>query len=227
MFNKKAEIGYREIFAVIFVLVFAILWFAFQELKYKPAQEQFFDAESCRLSVLTASLPTQGVTTLSELNGCKTTERTEDEIDSELVNEKLAKDLDLCWSMFGRGKIAFLKNFGGTKEICFKCAKTTFTSDIDVNKNSFETYLSNSESKLNVKPLILLNDANLKEDDVVYTMIIASKSLGDFSLLETFILGPTGVSNRVISEYFVYATNFNAALALVPREKVKETCETL
>ena len=90
-----------------------------------------------------------------------------------------------------------------------------------------EELVSSFEGINGMKTVLEMVIEDLKEDDVVYTMIIASKSLGDFSLLETFILGPTGVSNRVISEYFVYATNFNAALALVPREKVKETCETL
>ncbi len=200
---------------------------AFQNVKYKPAQEQFFDAESCRLSVLKASFPTMGVSSLGELDGCKTRDRTEIETDSSLVHENLEKDINTCWRMFGSGKVDFLKNFGGTKKICFKCAKTSFVSSVEVNKNSFEAYLDNSVSKLNVKPLILLDESNLKENDVVYTMIIASKTLSDFSLLETFILGPTGISNKYISEYFVYAANFNSAIALVPREKVKEACKTL
>jgi len=111
VFNKKGiDIGYKEIFGIIFILIFAVLWFKFQNEKFKPAQEEFFDLEACRISVLKASFPTQGVLSLSDLNGCKTQEIKTAEIDPDLIHENLAANINNCWYMFGNGKVDFLKN---------------------------------------------------------------------------------------------------------------------
>jgi hypothetical protein len=226
LFNKKGEIGYKEIFAVIFVLLFAVMWFAFQNLKFKPAQDQFFDVETCRLSVLKASLKGFGVNSLEELRGCKTQEPVIDEIDPDYVNNILAKSMDLCWYQFGRGKVDFLKTLGGKRKgICFVCSKITFQSNVDeINKNSFEKFLQESETNLNIKPPILLSEDGIKENDVLYTVFVASR-VKEYDFFDYYTLAPLDPFRQ--SYYYVYGTEFRSGLILAPRNKISEECTVI
>ena len=111
MLTKKG-MQYEIIFGIIFILIFIGLFFVFQSKKFQPAQEQFFNAEACRLSVLKASqkIPNLdfspfGVSSLEELEGCKTQSVTVKETDKDKVHELLASNIDSCWAMFGRGEL--------------------------------------------------------------------------------------------------------------------------
>src|SRR3989344_1050276 len=108
LLNKKADFVYQTIFGLIFLLLVLILLYNFLQERFLPAQEEFFNSEACRLSVLKASLPGQGVRSLNELSGCKTHELTIEEIDEDLIQELLINNIDLCLYMFGNGKINFL-----------------------------------------------------------------------------------------------------------------------
>lgn len=176
MFNKRAEIGYREIFAVIFVLIFAVLWISFQNYKFKPAQDQFFDSEACRLSVIKSSIPTQGAKSLDDLQGCKPIEITTEETDSEMIYTNLANSISSCWYKFGQGKVPFRSRLGSDARynLCLRCSKFTFAEDLeDVNRESFEAFMSENPSLNKVNKLALFD--RIEKDDEIYTVFLTGR----------------------------------------------------
>ncbi|MEK6936531.1 MAG: hypothetical protein AABW58_00500 [Nanoarchaeota archaeon] len=179
MANKKAEIEYREIFTIIFVLVFAVLWIAFQNTKFKPAQEQFFDSEACRLSVLKASIPTQGVASVEELQGCKPPSIVTDETDQETVYNLLTNSVNDCWYRYGSGKVNFRKEFSTSIAsghiLCLRCSKILFEENPEaMSRQSFETYLKESNKLEKIKNKFFVFD-KVAKDDSLYTVFLTGR----------------------------------------------------
>jgi uncharacterized protein YpmB len=195
LFNKKG-MQYEIIFGIIFILIFIGLFFYFQSKKFQPAEEQFFNAEACRLSVLKASqeIPNVkyspfGVSSLEELNGCKTQKITVKETDKDKVHELLASTIDTCWAMFGRGELDFMKDFGGKEDNCFVCSKITFANTINnVNSATLVQYIRENPKYKTLsnekRSTLRIEKFNVEKDKKVYAVIVASqkrKTLSDIS----------------------------------------------
>ncbi|MBI2672179.1 hypothetical protein HYX16_04560 [Candidatus Woesearchaeota archaeon] len=200
--NKKG-MQYKIILGLVFIMIFIGLFLTFQGKKFQPAEEEFINTEACRSSVLKASqkIPNVdfspfGVSSLEELQGCKTQKITVKETDKDKVHELLASNIDACWAMFGRGELDFMKDFGGVGDSCFVCSKITFENDIK-NLNSgtliqyirenpkYKTLSNEKKSTLKIEPF------NAEKNKEIYTVIVASrerKLFADISLKNRAIL---------------------------------------
>lgn len=226
--NKKGiNLPFEYIIVLITIMVFAVAFLYFQTNKLKPASEQFFDIEACRLSVQRAALPGLGVTSLEELNGCKTQTIPIDEIDPDIVQEVLAKSLYNCWLMFGQGKVDFMKNFE-RDNVCFRCSKIIFKNDVDgVSKESLNIFIGHNKeySAMSSSPKFILLD-NIKANRPIYSMFVGTKvgkatSFNSFSDFIETVAGTYAVGSGLVFGPN-YADNFLSSTLLVSKEKIKD-----
>ena len=236
MVNKKGDVGLKEIIEIILILAFTGIFLYFL-LNLKLTQEHVFDSETCRLSIIKSSIPTQGVSSLEELKGCKPSELTIEEVESEIIHKTLSNSITDCWYKFGQGKISFKSNFGASSKhnLCLICSKLDYTSDFEeISSDTLDEFLKQPEnSKLNSINKMFLFD-KLKKDDKLYTVFltgrldieelnkeyesIKSKSKNKASLLDSIneffklkLLTISGVENSIV--------------LLLPRESITRCLE--
>ncbi|MBI2672180.1 hypothetical protein HYX16_04565 [Candidatus Woesearchaeota archaeon] len=214
------------------------LFITFQNRKFQPAQDQFFNAEACRLSVLKASQKGLGVSSLDQLNGCKTQEITSKETDKDKVHELLTNNLDTCWAMFGRGKINFLIETGEINK-CFICSSIKFENNVNVNHKTLkESQVFKNKFK---EPRHVIYFEDIKENKRLYSVILASnkpksivKALNFWTSIE---IGPIEVSPLVVPQTIeqalnilgmgVYFPELNSHLILTDTKGVLKNCQDI
>ncbi len=176
MVNKKASLDKEQIVVLILLLAFAGL-FLYYLTNFQETEENVFDSEVCRLSVIRSSIPTQGASSLEQLKGCKPTELTIEESEPEIIHKTLSNSIADCWYKFGQGKVPFRGTFGTSNKhnLCLICSKIDYISDFEgISSNNLEEFLKKENSNLNNINKIFLFD-KLKKDDKLYAVFLTGR----------------------------------------------------
>ena len=232
MLDKFAQGGQNWIvISLILLILFLLVRFPFSK-KLQAAEEDFFDSEACRLSVLKSTLPGQGVSSLEELRGCSPSEITINEVEPEIIHKSLADSISDCWYKFGQGKVPFRSTFGQSAKynLCLVCSKIHYTGDFgEVTRKSFVDFLKEPEyaSFSSVNNLAVFD--KITKDDTIYTVFLTGRfDLAEFiKAFESYKLYPKEDLFEKINGFIqvrlnTYSGIDNSIVLLLPKDQVAQ-----
>src|SRR3989344_1207458 len=188
---------------------------------FKNSLTESAETDSCRLSVLKASIPGSGVSSFNELTGCQTSNILIEEVDPDIIQEDLVSEVYTCWEKFYKGKINFMTEFSGPEDACFICSRIRFAEPVSgITPSSLQSFIRENEVyNKYFQPLPVIDFKTLDQNNGLYAILLASartKTIQEFSF--------RGISEglvRVVAFPFGgYTAQLNSHVLLVSKSKL-------